>query len=59
VVKKEAMQIINYKELTTEIQCKRKKKKTIPVIMGANGTTSRSDVFLTMHQSVDLIQLPT
>ena len=59
MVKKEAMNIIKYKELTAEIQRKCNVKKKITVIIGATGTISRSDVFLTVHYSVDLFQLPT
>jgi hypothetical protein len=43
VIKKEAEKILNYKDLTTEIQRMRNvKAKVIPVIIGANGTISKS-----------------
>ena len=44
VIKKEAKKILNYKDLTIEIQRMWKVKKTrvIPVIIGATGTFSKS-----------------
>ena len=43
VIKKEAQEIIKYKDFTKDIQrmCKCKKTKVIPVIRGATGTTSK------------------
>jgi hypothetical protein len=42
VIKKEAEKIIKYKDLTTEIQCMWNiKTKMIPVMICANGTTSK------------------
>ena len=43
VIKKEAEKILKYKDLTIEIQRMRNiKTKVIPVIIGANGTISKS-----------------
>jgi hypothetical protein len=43
VIKKEAEQILKYKDLTIEIQCMwNVKTKVIPVITGATGTISKS-----------------
>jgi hypothetical protein len=43
VIKKEAEQILTYKDLTIEIQCMwNVKTKVIPVIICATGTTSKS-----------------
>jgi len=43
VIKKEAEKILNYKDLTIEIQRMRNiKTKVIPVIIGATGTNSKS-----------------
>jgi len=43
VIKKEAEKILKYKDLTTEIQCMSNvKTKTLPVIIGATGTISKS-----------------
>ena len=43
MIKKEAEKILKYKDLTIEIQCMRNvKTKVIPVIIGANGTISKS-----------------
>jgi len=43
VIKKEAEKILKYKDLTTEIQgVWNVKAKTLPVIIGANGTISKS-----------------
>jgi hypothetical protein len=43
VIKKEAEKIPKYKEITTEIQCMcNVQTKVIPVIIGANGTISKS-----------------
>jgi hypothetical protein len=42
VIKKEAEQILKYKDLTIEIQCMwNVKTKVIPVIIGATGTISK------------------
>jgi hypothetical protein len=43
VIKKEAGNILKYKDLTTEIQCMwNVKAKVIPVTIGATGTVSKS-----------------
>jgi len=43
VIKKEAEEILKYKDLTIEIQCMwNVKTKAIPVIIGATGTISKS-----------------
>jgi len=43
VIKKEAGNILKYKDLTIEIQCMwNVKTKVIPVIIGATGTISKS-----------------
>jgi hypothetical protein len=43
VTKKEAVKILKYKDLTTEIQCTRHvEANVIPVIIGATGTISKS-----------------
>ena len=43
MIKNEADKILKYKDLITEIQCMwNVKAKVIPVITGANGTTSKT-----------------
>jgi len=43
VIKKEAENILKYKDLTIEIQCMwNVKTKAIPVVIGATGTISKS-----------------
>jgi hypothetical protein len=42
VIKKEAENIVKYKDLTTEKQRMKVKTRVIPVIIGATGTISKS-----------------